>query len=411
MREQQFSALQELIGRVAENSPFYQEKFKKSGILAADIVTPEDFSRIPFTTKDELRQAYPLGLLAVPEEQVVRIHSSSGTTGIPVIIPYTARDVADWALMMKRCFEFAGVTPLDRVQITPGYGLWTAGIGFQAGAESLGALVIPNGPGNTEKQLQMMVDLKSTVLTATSSYALLLAEEVNKRGLKEQICLRTGIFGSERWSEKMRVRIATELGIDVYDIYGLTEIYGPGISIDCSLHTGLHYWNDYLYFEVVDPETGENLPDGEYGELVISSLVKEAAPLIRFRTRDITRLLPEACPCGSPYPLHDLIQGRSDDMFKVKGVNIFPVQVDDLLKTVSGASSEYLIEIGHLEGREVLTLKVECEPGTRREDVGTAVARTFKNRVGIRAEVEALDFGALPRSEKKSIRVIDHRIR
>lgn len=409
MDNQKLSELQALMLRVENDCPFYKDKFSKSGVFSQDIRTEADFRKIPFTTKEELREAYPLGLQAVSDDKVVRIHSSSGTTGIPVVIPYSAQDVADWAEMMRRCYEFAEVTNMDRIQITPGYGLWTAGIGFQAGAELLGAMAVPTGPGNTDKQLQMMMDLKTTVLTATSSYALLIAEEVAKRGIGDRIHLRKGIFGSERWSAKMRNRISKELNIEVYDIYGLTEIYGPGISIDCSYHNGLHYWNDFLYFEIIDPETGEVLPEGQYGELVITTLRKEAAPLVRFRTRDITRLIKGECPCGSKYPRHDIMIGRSDDMVKVKGVNIFPAQIDEFLRTIPGASSEYQLEINHMEGRDSVILRVESDNNIDMETVAYSVSSGFKRKIGIQAEVEIVVIGQLPRSEKKTKRIIDNR--
>ena len=244
---------------------FYGQKLKDAGITG--VSSPEEFEALPFSEKKDLREAYPLGLMTAPEDQIVRIHSSSGTTGLPVIIPYTAKDVEDWAIMFARCYETAGITPMDRIQITPGYGLWTAGIGFQAGAERLGAMVIPMGPGNTEKQLQMMQDMGSTVLCSTSSYALLLSEEIEKRGLKDKIKLKKGVIGSERWSEKMRAKIAESLGIELYDIYGLTEIYGPGIGINCLGQPGMHIFDDFLYTEIIDPKTGEVLPEGEKGEL------------------------------------------------------------------------------------------------------------------------------------------------
>lgn len=409
MREEQFALFRGLLARLAENSLFYKSKFAANGIDINEIKTPEDIKKLPFTTKEELRDAYPLGLQAVPDEQVVRIHSSSGTTGKPVIIPYTAKDVSDWAEMFARCYKTAGVTPLDRIQITPGYGLWTAGIGFQAGAERLGAMAIPMGPGNTEKQLQMMIDLKSTVITATSSYALVLAEEVQKRGIREQIRLKKGIIGSERWGEKMRNRITDELGIEIYDIYGLTEIYGPGIAIDCDSRCGMHYWDDYLYFEVIDPVTGEVLKEGEQGELVITTLVKEGAPLLRYRTRDLTRILTGECPCGSKYPRIDRITGRTDDMVKVKGVNIYPGQIDELLRSVKGASSEYQVVVSHTDGRDAMTLKVEAEAGADKSQVEKLIAGCFKTKVGIMITVEAVNMGELPRSEKKSRRILDYR--
>ncbi len=409
MRGEQFDLLKKLLQRIAEDSPFYKNKFSTSGINIGDINTPDDIRHLPFTTKEELRDAYPLGLQAVPDERVVRIHSSSGTTGKPVIIPYTENDVRDWSVMMSRCFEIAGVKPIDRVQITPGFGLWTAGIGFQAGVERLGAMAVPMGPGNTEKQIQMMLDLKTTVFVSTSSYALVLAEEVAKRGIGSQIHLKKGVIGSERWGEKMRSRIKNELGIEIYDIYGLTEIYGPGISIDCDCHQGIHYWDDYLYFEIIDPVTCEPVKDGEYGELVITTLKKEGAPLLRYRTRDLTRLIPGQCPCGSLYPRHDLIVGRTDDMVKVKGVNIYPGQIDELLRDTDGASSEYQVVIDHINGKDKMTLRVEKEPGTNEKDLNERIVDQFKKKIGIHIDAEVVDIGELPRSEKKSKRIIDNR--
>lgn len=409
MTERQFSLFQDLLRRVQAGSSFYQKKFADHDFCPDDVKAPDDLKKVPFSTKEDLRDAYPLGIQAVPDEQIVRIHSSSGTTGKPVIIPYTQKDVDTWAELFARCYQTAGITNLDRIHITPGYGLWTAGIGFQAGAERLGAMAIPMGPGNTEKQLRMMVDLKSTVLASTSSYALLLAEEVQKRGLLGQICLKKGIIGSERWGDKMRSRIASELGIELYDIYGLTEIYGPGISISCKEDCGLHYWSDHLYFEIIDPQTGETLPDGEYGELTISTLTKEGAPLVRYRTRDITRLIPGECACGSPYPRHDRIIGRTDDMTKVKGVNIYPGQIDELLRDIDGVSSEYLVEVCHQDGKDQMTLKFEMEPDCSVTGLEEIVRREFKSRIGITILTAGAPIGSLPRSEKKSKRIIDHR--
>jgi len=401
--------LQSLVKRLEAKSPFYQQRFKEAGIVADDIKTMADFEKLPFTDKGDLRNAYPLGLQAVPDSEVVRIHSSSGTTGQPVIIPYTATDVADWAEMFARCYRYAGMTNQDRIQITPGYGLWTAGIGFQAGAEKMGAMAIPMGPGNTQKQLQMMVDLKATVLASTSSYALLLAEEVANQKLGDKIHLKRGIIGSERWGDKMRHRIATELGIELFDIYGLTEIYGPGISIDCSQHNGLHYWSDYLYFEILDQETLKPVPEGAYGELVITTFKKEGAPLLRYRTHDITRFMPGPCACGSEHPRHDRIIGRTDDMVKVKGVNIYPGQIDQLLKTVDGVSSEYLATVDHQDGKDCVFLAFEIVSGVDKHDVEAEVKRQFKSRIGLSIIPMAGSIGSLPRSEKKSVRIIDRR--
>lgn len=408
MTNEMLEKIRASIRHAMEGGAFYAQRF--AGINADDIRTEEDFRKLPFTDKGDLRGAYPLGLQAVPDEQVVRIHSSSGTTGTPVIIPYTAQDVTDWAIMFERCYRVAGITNLDRIQVTPGYGLWTAGIGFQNGAERLGAMVIPMGPGNTEKQLRMMVDLKSTVLCATSSYALLLAEEIERRGIKDQIHLKKGVIGSERWGEKMRRRIAGELGVQLYDIYGLTEIYGPGIAISCDYEDGMHYWDDYVYCEVIDPKTGENVPDGTMGELVITTLRKQGAPLIRYRTHDLSRILTGSCPCGCPYPRIDTILGRTDDMVKVKGVNIFPAQIEEMLREVEGTSSEYQVMIDHLNGRDIMTIFFETDlTDDARRHLENAVRDHCKAKIGIQIVPKAVSIGELPRSEKKSTRIYDNR--
>ncbi|HHU51466.1 MAG TPA: phenylacetate--CoA ligase [Firmicutes bacterium] len=394
----------------AKNSPFYRRKLTEAGIDPAGIKTFEDLQSLPFTTKEELRLAYPLQAQAAPDDEVVRVHSSSGTTGKPVIIPYTQYDVDTWAEMMARCLKMTGVNRLDRVQVTPGYGLWTAGIGFQAGVERLGAMTIPTGPGNTEKQLEMMSDLGTTVLIGTSSYGLLLAEECSKRGVLDRIRLRIGIFGSERWGERMRARIEEIFAIDTFDIYGLTEIYGPGIAIDCPYHHGLHYWDDHLFFEVIDPVTGKVVPDGVQGELVVTTLTKQGMPLLRYRTRDLTRIITEPCPCGSPYPQIDRIFARTDDMIKIHGVNIYPGQLEHVLQITSGLSSEYEITITRKEGRDSLIIKVESTEGPEVwEHLGTSLARNIKTKIGISAQCIVTEIGALRRSEKKTKRVYDLR--
>ena len=386
---------------------FYGKKLKAAGI--SSVSTPEEFEALPFSEKSDLRDAYPLGLMTAPEEEIVRIHSSSGTTGLPVIIPYTKKDVEDWAIMFARCFEYAGITSKDRIQITPGYGLWTAGIGFQAGCERLGAMAIPMGPGNTEKQLKMMVDMESTVLCSTSSYALLLSEEIEKRGIKNQIKLKKGVIGSERWSEKMRTRIAESLGIELYDIYGLTEIYGPGIGINCKYNTGMHCWDDYLYIEIIDPKTLKPVPDGEYGEIVITTLVKEGAPLIRYRTHDLSRIIPGECPCGSKHPRLDTIMGRTDDMMKIKGVNVFPSQIEEILQAFPEVSSEYQIRISHLDGKDTMRIYVETNGSVNFLDLADRIAAKVKSVIGFTPLVKVVENGLLPRSEKKTKRVIDER--
>lgn len=386
---------------------FFGKRLKSAGV--DKITSAEEFEQLPFSEKKDLRDIYPLGLMTVPEEKIVRIHSSSGTTGVPVIIPYTQKDVDDWAIMFSRCYETAGITNTDRIQITPGYGLWTAGIGFQNGAERLGAMAIPMGPGNTDKQLQMMMDLKSTVLCSTSSYALLLAEEIEKRGIKDKIHLKKGVIGSERWGEKMRQKISSDLGIELYDIYGLTEIYGPGIGISCKYDSGMHYWDDYIYIEIIDPITGKPVPDGTLGEVVITTLVKEGAPLIRYRTHDLSRIIPGNCECGSRFPRLDAIMGRTDDMMKIKGVNVFPSQIEEILKEFPELSSEYQIRISHLEGKDTMRIYVETNGTVDFLDLSRRIAERVKSRIGFTPLVKVVEYGVLPRSEKKTKRIIDER--
>ncbi len=405
--EAQLKLVNDRIDALEAANSFYGKKLEEAGIN--HVSTPEEFEKLPFSEKNDLREAYPLGLMTVPQDEVVRIHSSSGTTGTPVIIPYTRKDVDDWATMFARCYEYAGITKEDRLQITPGYGLWTAGIGFQAGCEKLGAMCVPMGPGNTDKQLQMMQDMKSTVICATSSYALLLAEEIQKRGIKDKVMLKKGVIGSERWGQKMRERISNELGIELYDIYGLTEIYGPGIGINCKYNTGMHYWDDFIYLEIIDPQTLKPVPDGEWGEIVITTLVKEGAPLIRYRTHDMSRIIPGECPCGSKFPRIDVIAGRTDDMMKIKGVNVFPKQIEEILQEFPELSSEYQIRISHLDGKDTMRIYVETNGSVDFLDMAKRVATRVKSRIGFTPLVKVVEIGLLPRSEKKTKRVIDER--
>ena len=389
MTEKQLEQIRAQIKRVKEfGNPFYTERFKN--VNPEDIKTQADFEKlVPFCSKQDLRDAYPLGLATVPEDEIVRIHSSSGTTGAPVIIPYTKK---------------------DRIQITPGYGLWTAGIGFQAGCEKLGAMAIPMGPGNTEKQLQMMQDLSATVICATSSYALLLAEQVESRGIGKNIKLKKGIIGSERWGEKMRDRIHNILGIELYDIYGLTECYGPGIGINCDKSDkGMHIFDDYVYLEILDPKTGEPVPEGEIGEITLTTLVKEGAPLFRFRTHDLASFVTEKCPCGRSYPRISQILGRSDDMIKVKGNIIFPSTIEDVIKSVPGTSSEYRAIVEHVDGKDQMTVMVEVEMGVDRTEAALGIQYIFKQKYNLTPKVEVVGIGELPRSEKKTKRIDDRR--
>lgn len=395
------------VQHAAEGSSWWRAHFERAGVDPKSIAGAADLPRLPFSTKQDLRASYPLGWATVPQSELVRIHASSGTTGKRTVCAYTQRDVDDWAEQFARSFAMAGVTAADRVQIMVGYGLWTAGAGFQAGAERLGALVVPTGPGNLELQLEMMRDFDTTVLCATSSFALLIAEAVEARGLTGSLSTRVGVFGSERWGEKMRSRIESLLGIETFDIYGLTELYGPGVGIECSEHEGMHYWSDYYVIEIVDPATGVPLPAGEEGEIVVTTHRKEGMPLVRYRTRDLSRLYAEPCPCGSPYPRIAQIKGRTDDMVKVKGVAVFPAQVDAILARIEGVHAEYQLHIHREAGvGDVLLVRVEADerPGLR-----DTLVHELREGLLVRPEVELVAPGTLPRSERKTQRVFDHR--
>ena len=389
-----------------QGSEFFRVKLDAAGVDPRGVHTVDDLARLPLTTKQELRDAYPFGWTCVPISEVVRIHASSGTTGRRIVATYTAQDVADWADMFARCYEYGGVTHNDRVQITPGYGLWTAGIGFQAGAERLGAMSVPTGPGNLEQQFEMLLELQSTVLCATSSFGLLIAEEAHRRALVDRLALLVGIFGSERWGDGMRRRIEELLGIETFDIYGLTELYGPGTGIDCSQHEGIHYWDDYYVVEVIDPATGVVVPTGSEGELVLTTLRKEAQPLLRYRTHDMSRLIPEPCRCGSPYPRIARIKGRSDDMFKVRGVPVYPAQIDTVLSQIGGLGSEYQVVLSREGGRDRFLVRVEAED---EQSVVERVSEALRAGLSVRPEVKILPLGTLPRTERKTKRVLDER--
>jgi phenylacetate-CoA ligase len=407
----QLERLKWSVAHAYANSPLYREKLDDAGVTPDDIRTLDDVRKLPFTDKSELRRNYPFGWRAVPFEDIVRIHASSGTTGKKTVVYYTQKDIDDWAEMFARCYEMAGVTREDRVQITPGYGLWTAGIGFQLGAERLGALAVPVGPGNTAQQLELMQDFQTTVITGTSSYGLAMAEAIASEGLGPKLNLRIGIFGSERWSKQMRARIEEVMGVETFDIIGMTELYGPGTGIDCRFHEGIHFWGDYFLFEIVDPVTGEPVPHGQSGEIVATTLAKEAMPLLRYRTRDVSRLLVEPCRCGSEHPRIDRILGRTDDMFKIHGVNIYPGQIDHLLSQTGGVSSEYQIVLERVEGRDSMLIKVEKDPHSvlPERDIVRDLRGKIKTQIGVTVGVELVDYRSLPRSEKKTKRVFDER--
>lgn len=414
LRSLQLDGLKWTINHVYKNSEFYRKHFDESGVKPHHIKSLKDITKLPFTTAKDLQEGYPFPLRSSPFEKIVRIHASSGTTGKRKVLCYTQKDINDWANMFARCYEMAGLTKIDRVQIAVGYGLWTAGVGFQLGCERFGAMAIPIGPGNIDMQCQFLEDFQSTVLCATASMALLMGEEVHKRGLKDKIALKKVIMGSERSSEAMRSKMKELLGVEhVFDIPGLTELYGPGTGLDCIYHEGIHYWADYYILEILNPETLQPVEPGEVGEMVVTTLRKEASPLVRYRTRDLTRLIPKRCSCGSILPMHDRILGRSDDMFVYRGVNIYPSQIDHILSNIQGVGSEYQIHLERKEdGKDYMSIKVERQEGMDSSldlTLSKTIEEEVKKNILVSAKVEIVDYATLPRSERKSKRVFDHR--
>jgi phenylacetate-CoA ligase len=410
----QLEGLRWTVKHAYQGSPYYRKKLEKAGVRPDEIRTLADLKKLPFTTSKDLQEGYPFPLLSVPFEKVVRIHASSGTTGKRKVLSYTQKDIDDWAHFFARCYEMAELSLEDRVQIAVGYGVWTAGVGFQLGCERFGAMAIPAGPGNLDMQCRFLVDFQTTAMCCTASMGLLMAEEVNKRGIRKEIALKKMIFGSERSSDAMRNRIRDLLGVEhLFDIPGMTELYGPGTGLDCTCHQGIHYWADYYILEILDPDTLEPVPEGETGEMVVTTLQKEATPLIRYRTRDLTRLIPGKCACGSILPRHDRLLGRSDDMIIFRAVNIYPGQVDHILSGMPGIGSEYQIILDRKEdGKDYMTVKVERDQGgdrARDAELMKTIAGEIKKQILVSAAVGIVDYGALPRSERKSKRVFDNR--
>jgi phenylacetate-CoA ligase len=414
LQDHQLKGLQWTVAHAYGGSPFYRRRLDETGVRPQDIRSIDDICRLPFTTADDLRAEYPFPLLSVPQSQVVRIHASSGTTGKKKVLAYTRKDVDDWGHFFARCYEMAGLTAEDRVQIAVGYGLWTAGVGFQLGCERFGAMAIPVGPGNLDLQCQFLEDLQATVMCCTASMGLLLAEEINRRNLRNRINLKKMIFGSERSSEAMRRRIKELLALeDMFDIPGMTELYGPGTGLDCSRHEGIHYWADYYILEIIDPSRLEPVAPGEMGEMVVTTLCKEAAPLIRYRTRDLTRTIHRPCSCGNLLPMHDRILGRSDDMIIFRGVNIYPSQIDRVLSQIPEANCEFQVILERDPGgKDHMIIRLECNPGldpVRREGLARQVTDRIKSAIMVTAQVEIVDDCSLPRSERKSRRIFDNR--
>ena len=412
--ELQLRGLKWTVNHAYQGSAFYRERLDRAGVKPEDIRTLDDLRRLPFVTADDLRDEYPWPLRSVPFEDIVRIHASTGTTGKRKVMVYTAKDIDDWADMFARCYETAGLTREDRVQICVGYGVWTAGVGFQNGCERFGAIAIPVGPGNIEIHLQFLVDFQPTVLCATASMALLLAEEAEKHGILDKIRIRKVIMGAERSSDTMRNKIRELFRADhLFDIPGLTEVYGPGTGLDCEHHTGIHYWADYYILEILDPETLEPVKEGEVGEMVYTTLRKEGSPLIRYRSRDLTCLIPGQCPCGSILPRHDRLTGRSDDMFIIRGVNIYPSHIDEILSQHRGIGSEHQIILDRGPyGKDYMTIKVERARGAGPEgDAALArqIGEDIRKALLVRGIVEIVDYGTLPRTGRKSRRLFDNR--
>lgn len=408
----QLERLKWSVAHAYHNNDYYRRKFQAAGVGPEDIRSLEDLQKFPLLDKEELQRNYPFGLRCVPFADIVRIHASSGTTGKKTVVYYTQKDVDDWMEMYVRCFRMAGLTKEDRFQPMAGYGLWTAGVGFQLGSERMGMLTIPAGPGNIDLQLELMMDLQTTCYGSTSSFALAIAEEIAARGIRDKLALHTVILGSERTSDQLIQHVRDLLKVDVYDCPGMTELYGPGTGLDCHYHQGIHWFGDYFLLEVVDTATGQPLPEGEEGEMVATTLAKEAMPMIRYRTRDVCRLIPGSCPCGSVHPRTSRILGRTDDMFKVRGVNIFPGQIEDVLSGIPGIGVEYQVLLQRDRGRDTMLLRVESSPGGGqgpKEELEAAIQRRFKSRLGMTPQVEVVAYKGLPRSEKKTRRVLDMR--
>jgi len=414
LKEHQLKGLQWTVAHAYRGCELYRKKLDEFGVRVDDIESLDDIQKLPFTNADDLREGYPFPLLSVPDSQVVRIHASSGTTGKRKILSYTRKDIDDWTHFFARCYEMAGLSEEDRVQIAVGYGVWTAGAGFQLGCEKFGAMAVPVGPGNVDMQCQFLVDLQSTVMCCTASMGLLMAEEINRRKIKDQIALKKMIFGSERSSDAMRYRIKELLGLeDMFDITGMTELYGPGTGLDCAKHEGIHYWADYYILEILDPITLQPVDPGQIGEMVVTSLCKEAAPLIRYRTRDLTRLIQNPCSCGNLLPMHDRLLGRSDDMIIFRAVNIYPGQIDEVLSSIPEANCEYQVHLDRkADGKDYMAIRLECCEGfdaSRRPQLEKKVQTEIKNKIMVSCTVEVVDYCSLPRSERKSKRFFDNR--
>jgi len=412
----QVERLRETVKRCEEMVPFYRMKLREMGVSWRDIDSPEDVVKLPFTTKEDLRENYPFGLFAVPTRDIVRIHASSGTTGMSTVVGYTSRDLEVWSELMARALAAGMADASDIIQVAYGYGLFTGGLGVHYGVEKLGGSVIPISGGNTKRQIRMMVDLGTTVLCCTPSYALYMAEAAEEMGVDfKQLKLKSGIFGAEPWSDRMRDRIEHLLNLSAFDIYGLSEVMGPGVAIECENKNGLHIFEDAFLAEVIDPATGEPLPMGEQGELVFTTINKFGMPLIRYRTRDITMLTDEECSCGRTHVRMSRVRGRTDDMLIIRGVNVFPQQIETVLMQIEGISPHYQIIVEREAGLDIIEVQVEVDEDLFSdrikglEEIQNVIHDEIESYLGIGVKVVLVEPRSIARSEGKAVRVIDKR--
>jgi phenylacetate-CoA ligase len=417
LRELQLKKLKEQVKHCYDNSPFYKRKLKEAGLTPASIKTLEDLRRFPFTVKNDLRDTYPVGMMATRPDEIVEVHASSGTTGNPIVAVYTKNDVDAWQELMARSIYTAGGRKNDVIHIAYGYGLFTGGLGFHYGAQKVGAAIVPASGGMTERQIKLMKDLGATILCCTPSFSVYLAETMAAQGVNpaKDLKLRLGLFGAEPWSEKIRERIQATLGIEAFDVYGLTELFGPGVSIECPRHHGLHIWEDHFIVETINSETGEVLPDGEEGELVFTPLSKEALPLLRYRTRDISVVEKDVCPCGRTHARMMRVSGRSDDMLIIRGVNVFPSQIEYVIMGFPELATQYQIIVDRPGALDTFAVKVELTEEACRNmqlDLDTfksKVQNKISNVTGLHPEIQIVKCGEIPRTEGKAKRVLDLR--
>lgn len=415
LKKLQSERLVKMVSYVYHNVPYYREKMQKAGVEPGDIRGLEDIEKLPFTTYEDLNKAYPFGLAAVPKSELVRVHASSGTTGKPKIAVYTRRDIDMWSECAARCLTMAGVTRDDVIQVGYGYGLFTGGLGAHYGAEYVGALVLPMSTGNTKKLIDMMIDCGATSIACTPSYLLHVAEDLQKADLLGKIKLKTAICGAEPWTNEMRASIEKQLGIKAYDIYGLTEILGPGVAADCDAHAGLHIWEDHFLPEILDPATLKAVPEGQSGELVITTLTKEGMPMIRYRTKDLTSLETSKCSCGRTMARIQRFKGRTDDMLIIRGVNVFPSQVEAALLTIDGTTPHYMIIVDRVDNADTFEVQVEVDERffsdevSKLENLSKQINAKLREALGLNAKVSLVQPNALVHSDGKTKHVEDRR--